>query len=204
MQTQAVNDSGAVKPQINPAEMPPIQTQEVSPVQKEQDFSDISSVEADKIALEQAKQERVQIGEQIFTTLRDTTPQGPIVTEAEVEALEKNQILKEVEKAMMHEEVFTYDKKTGKIGGRFAELNEPEQAVFKNLGEEFARKIEAMIKNNKLDGDEVLDDITRWLRSTDSEAHPVSDNWAAQIAKIIKDKIISLAEQYKKDPQFAS
>lgn len=195
MQAVIATDSADSKQINNPAELPP------KPMAKSPESAttrDISSVEADNIAIEQAIKKQVTVGEQVFTTLRAAETTAPMPTESQVKALEEKQALKEVEKIMMHEEIFKFDKKTGKISGVFADLDETKQTIFKKTGESIARDFASMIEKKQIDGDEIYSNLKHWLKITDTDTH-----WQEQVAYLIKEGILKLADQYKRDNELS-
>ncbi len=159
---------------------------------------DISGLEADKKALEQATEGTniTTADGQIFKTLRalPAEPQGPMPTETQVESAGQDKIVKEIEQ-IMSADLAQIDPKTKQLTGLFTEIPPDRQALLKQEGERIAREFDAMIKSGKLDLQEVHNDVEQWLRIIPTVNKP----WLAQQATIITDKIANIHQEYIRD-----
>lgn len=161
------------------AETPPLQP--IAPHQE------VSSDQADKEALSQYAKEKPPLAVQPnILAPQETAPVGPMPTEAEVKALEKDQVAIEVEKLLEKDLANTYTALPDKI-----------KPFFKSHGEKIAQTVTGMIKNNTFDGGIVMDMVDEWLKLV-----PKSNSfYLEQEAKLKTDALVKYAENAIKNAQ---
>lgn len=148
---------------------------------------EVSSVEADKLALENTIETESAVLEggadkQAPQTAPVTTAVLP--TETQIKALEKDQVTVEVENIL--------EKGLKDVYGNLPDNLKP---VFKAKGEETARTISEMIKKTAVKIGEVMKLIFNWLRIIPG----LNRFYLEQEAKIKADQIMVLSEQIAED-----
>jgi uncharacterized protein YgbK (DUF1537 family) len=145
---------------------------------------ELSSLEADEMAFEQiAKKEGLveKVGEQAGATAAITSA---VPTQAQVQALEKDQITFEVENILETD-----------LKELYVRLPEDVRPIFKKKGEETAQAISKMIKTATVKLGEVMKLVLSWLKIIPK----VNVYYLEQEAKIKADRIMGLSQQIAAD-----